>query len=114
VCAPENIDERLLVAVQRLNVGIALTIQPELLGAIVDSLYPGQTELRLKDGSQLQIIDSLISVTSSGVKKFQYACLLRQERMVLVWQDEVHQILTHASRVEEKLLSYVRTPLVPV
>ncbi|KAH8896898.1 hypothetical protein GQ53DRAFT_778803 [Thozetella sp. PMI_491] len=107
VSAPDNMDKRLLLAVQRLNVGIALTIQSDLLKTVIGSLHPGQNELRMKDGSQLQILDSLSSIMTSSVKKFQYGCVLRQERMMLIWQDETHQILTHGARMQEKLLVYV-------
>ncbi|KAB5525520.1 putative glycosyltransferase family 2 protein [Coniochaeta sp. 2T2.1] len=107
VCTPEPIDEALLVAVQRLNVGVALTMRPSMLESILNTLEPGQTLLRMKDGSQLQIVPSVASINLSSVKKFQYCCLVRQERMVLVWQDQINQILSHASRIEEKLLAYV-------
>jgi len=40
-------------------------------------------------------------------KKFQYACLVRDERMALVWHDDLQQIIPHATRLEEKLLSLV-------
>ena len=109
MCRPVNIEPSLLLAVQRLNVAVAMTIRPDMLESIFNTLEPFQTELRLKDGSQLQIIQSLTSITASTVKKFQYACLLRQERTVLVWHDDVNQILIHAGRVEERLLSFVRS-----
>ncbi|KAK2604725.1 hypothetical protein N8I77_007632 [Diaporthe amygdali] len=107
VCCPENIYDELLFAVQRLNVGVAVTMKPEMLAGIIANLYPGQQELRLKGGSQLQILDSLAAVTSSGVKKFQYGAILRHEGVLLVWQDEIQHILAHAQRMEDKLLTYV-------
>ena len=113
MCRPVDIEPSLLLAVQRLNVAVAMTIRPDMLESIFNTLEPFQTELRLKDGSQLQIIQSLTSITASTVKKFQYACLLRQERTVLVWHDEVNQILIHAGRVEERLLSFVRSSTLP-
>jgi hypothetical protein len=73
-----------------------------------------QQELRLKDGSQLQFVDSLSTVASTSIKKFQYACLVRDERMVLVWHDDLQQIIPHATRLEEKLLSLVRLDLLQI
>lgn len=120
VCCPENIYDELLFAVQRLNVGVAVTIKPDMLFGIIAGLHPGQQELRLKGGSQLQILDSLSSITSSGVKKFQYGAILRQEGVLLIWQDEIQRILAHAQRMEDKLLTYVwgrnsgmHTPITP-
>ncbi|KUI55537.1 hypothetical protein VP1G_02964 [Cytospora mali] len=107
VTCPENIYDELLFAVQRLNVGVVVTMKPDMLSGIIAGLYPGQQELRLKGGSQLQVLDSLASITSSGVKKFQYGAILRQEGILLVWQDEIQHILAHAQRMEDKLLTYV-------
>jgi hypothetical protein len=94
-------------AVMRLNLCVAATLRPQMLDGIIDSLAPGQTELRFKDGSQLQIIDSLTLAQPSNIKKFQYACICRQERLVLVWQDDIQNIVPQAIRVEERLLSLV-------
>lgn len=106
-CVPDNIDPVLLGAVQRINVGVAFTMRPEVLNGVLDSLAYDQTDLRLSDGSQMQVLPSLSSLSPVTVRKFQYHCLLRQERAILVWHDDLDQILPHASRLEEKLLSLV-------
>jgi hypothetical protein len=107
VTSPDQVSHVLQGAVIRLNLMVALTMRPSMLEGIINSLTPGQTELRFKDGSQLQIIDSLTSAQPSNVKKFQYACICRQERLVLVWQDDLQNIIPQATRVEERLLSLV-------
>ncbi|KEY69751.1 hypothetical protein S7711_03732 [Stachybotrys chartarum IBT 7711] len=107
ISAPEPVHHDLLGAVIRLNVIVAFTMQPEILDGIISSLSSGQTELRLKDGSQLQVIDSLAIAHPTSVKKFQYACICRQERLILVWQDDLQKIIPQALSIEEKLLSLV-------
>ncbi|KAG9255368.1 putative glycosyltransferase family 2 protein [Emericellopsis atlantica] len=107
VTAPAEVHHVLQGAVIRLNLVVALTMRPSMLEGILNSLTPGQTELRFKDGSQLQIIESLTLAQPSTVKKFQYACICRQERLILVWQDDLQNIIPQATRVEERLLSLV-------
>ncbi|KAK3685939.1 glycosyl transferase family group 2-domain-containing protein [Podospora appendiculata] len=107
VTYPESISLPLLECVQRLNMVIAFTMKAEMIEGITSSLSPGQTELRFIDGSQLQVAESLDVMASSNVKKFQYACLVRQEGILLVWHDDLHQIVPTATRLEEKLLSLV-------
>lgn len=85
-------------------------MQTDMISGIFESCDEGQNELKLKDGSQLQFVDSLAVVASTGIKKFQYACLVREERMLLVWHDDLQQIIFHATRLEEKLLSLVCPP----
>jgi len=107
VTAPDTVHHALLGAVMRLNLSVAITLQPQLLDGVLRSLTPGQTELKFKDGSQVQIIDSLTFAHSATVKKFQYACICRQERLVLVWHDDLQNIVPVATQMEEKLLSLV-------
>jgi hypothetical protein len=111
VTSPDVIHPVLENAVQRLNMVVAFTMRPQMLDGILSSLGPSQTELRFKDGSQLQIIDSLASAQPSNVKKFQYACVVRYERLILVWHDDLQQIIPQATRLEEKLLSLVSADL---
>jgi len=106
-CAPEAISPVLLAAVRKLNVEVAFTMRTETTKVILSTLEPHQSEVLLTNGSQLQVVDSLAEIASSSIKKFQYACLVRQEGMMLVWHDDLQQILPHARALEEKLLSLV-------
>lgn len=110
VTAPSPAHPVLLETVIKLNLAVAVTLRPQMLDGILMSLAPGQAELRFKGGSQIQVIDSLASAHSSSVKKFQYACVCRQERLVLVWHDDLRNIVLVATQMEEKLLSLVRVP----
>lgn len=107
VTNPTPINNLLLEATVKLNLIVALTMRPQMLDGILASLTPGQSELRFEDGSQLQVFDSLALLESSNVKKFQYACLCRQERLILVWHDDLANLLPQAQKMEEKLLSFV-------
>lgn len=107
VTFPEEIHPSLLACVQRLNLVVAFTMKPQMLHGILTALTPGQTELKLTDGSQLQIAESLNSMVPANVKKFQYACLVRAEGMLLVWHDDLQLIVPVATKLEEKLFALV-------
>ncbi|KHE87351.1 hypothetical protein GE21DRAFT_1331802 [Neurospora crassa] len=107
VTQPEDLSQEVVACVQRLNLAVAFTMKPDMLDGILVSLRPNQSELKLMDGSQLQIADSLNSMVPANVKKFQYACLVRQEGILLVWHDDLLQIVPTAARIEEKLLAMV-------
>lgn len=107
VSCPEAVDDQLLGAALRLNVGVLATLRLPMLAPIIAGMHEGQTGLMMKGGYQLQVISSLAAVSSSSVKKFQYAAILRKEGILLVWQDEITRILTHAQGMEDKLLNYV-------
>jgi uncharacterized protein YbaA (DUF1428 family) len=109
VTEPEEIDPILLAAVTRINAEVAFTMATETTHVIFSNLQPHQTEVVFPRGNQLQVVDSLGDIVRTGkIKKFQYAALVREERVLLVWHDDLDKILNHAASVEEKLLALVR------
>ena len=105
--APDTVNERLMAAVVKMNVEVAFTMRTDTIDAILATLDRSQTDILLTDGSQIQVLDSLSDVLTTKLKKLQYAALLRKEETLLVWHDDLQQILPHAMRLEEKLLSLV-------
>jgi hypothetical protein len=83
--APSPVHPTLVTAVTKLNSMVAFTMRTESIDIILATLEPFQTDLLMTDGSQLQVLNGLPDISTTNVKRFQYCCLLRQERMVLVW-----------------------------
>lgn len=109
----------LLAAIQKINATVAFTMVTETTNIITSLLTPGQTELILPDGSQVQVIDSYVDIAgphSYLVKKHQCSALIREERLLLVWNDDLNAILSHAADLEGKLLSLVsyKSEIVPI
>ncbi|KAL6711095.1 hypothetical protein ACN47E_006970 [Coniothyrium glycines] len=98
----------LVAAVTRINPGVALTMSTDGTQAIFDVLEPFETELMFQNGSQIQIFESMADVaTSSAIRKFQYAALIRKERLLLVWHDDLGAILSQATEIESRILALV-------
>lgn len=110
VTSPALIHPHLHQAVVNLNVEIAFTMASPITDSIFNTLDPKQTDLVVgEEGFMYQIVESLedMSTSTRRVKKLQYACLVRKERVVVLWSDKVADILTHAAEVERKLLALV-------
>lgn len=108
VTEPSVANPHLVNAVTRINPGVALTMSTDGTQAVFDVLDPTETELMFQNGSQIQIFDSMADVaTSSTIRKFQYAALIRQERLLLVWHDELGAILSQAMEIESRILALV-------
>ncbi|RYN80176.1 hypothetical protein AA0117_g3140 [Alternaria alternata] len=108
VTEPVAANKDLLSAVKRINPGVALTMSTDGTQAIFDVLEPFETELMFQNGSQIQIFESMAEVaTSSTIRKFQYAALIRQERLLLVWHDDLGAILSQAMEIESRILALV-------
>jgi hypothetical protein len=110
-CEPNPIHSGLLRAVQNLDVEVALALSTETTDVIFSSLEPYQTEIMLRNGSQLQILQSMnqiATMTRKLVKRYQYAALIREEQVLLVWHDDLDRIIPHAMDLEGRLLTLVR------
>jgi hypothetical protein len=108
VTEPQAIDQNLLAAVKRVNPGVALTMSTDGTQAIFDVLEAHETELMFQNGSQIQIFESMADIAGSiAIRKFQYAALVRQERVLLVWHDDLGAILSQAMDIESRLLALV-------
>ena len=110
ISEPEDVHPMLLGAVQKINVEVAFTMATETTKVLFSLLQQHQKELVLPNGSHLQVIDSIVDIAmspASFVKKYQYAALVIEERILLVWHDEPDKILLHAADLEGRLLSLV-------
>lgn len=110
VSEPEMVSPLLLSAIEKLNVEVAFTMSTKTTSAIFASLTADQTEIVMPDGTQYQIVDSMedmARLASVKVKKFQYACLVRKQRMVLVWHDDIFEILSHGEELEKIFLGMI-------
>lgn len=109
-CEPKAVSQTLLQAARKINAAVAFTMSTETIDIVLDTLLPHQAELRLSNGHLLQVIPSLSDLATSpvsNVKIFQYAALIQQERILLLWHDSAAEILNNASLMEERLMSLV-------
>jgi hypothetical protein len=105
---PAQLYPDLLAAVKRVNPGVALTMSTEGTSAVFDVIDPSENELLFQNGSQVQIFDSMADLAqSSTIKKFQYAALVRHERVLLVWHDDLGAILSQAMEFESRMLALI-------
>lgn len=108
VTEPKDIDHGLLAAIKRVNPGVALTMATDGTDAVFDVLEAYENQLMFSNGSQIQIYESLAEIAQSpSIKKFQYAALVRQERLLLIWHDDLSAILSQAMEIESRILGLV-------
>lgn len=108
VTEPPNINRDLHAVVKRVNPGAALTMSTDGTQANFDVLEPHETELMFQNGSQIQIFDSMADISATiNIRKFQYAALVRQERVLLVWHDDLGAIVSQAMEIEFRILALV-------
>ena len=101
-----------IAAAKKVNMDVVFTMSTKMNRAVISSLLPGQETLRLPNGSQMQIYSSLAHVGLSppgAIKRFQYAAVVREEGLILIWHDQLEKIIVHAAAVEAKLVALVQS-----
>ncbi|KAH6954264.1 glycosyl transferase family group 2-domain-containing protein [Fusarium avenaceum] len=113
IYAPDDPSPDLVAAVNRLNESAIVSMASEVTCAVLDSLKPGQASLVNEDtGARIPIIQSFADVHESLVH-LTSACIIVQERCVLIWAHESRTVLNVAHNVEKQMLGVIVGPNMP-
>ena len=110
VTEPPCADEEWTTVLQSLNCKVAFTMSSEITETLIDHFTPFQTEVQVHPrGIRVPIVPSLseLAAGNTPVTKKSYMCVVRQEKIALIWSDSVEGILTHGGDVESILVGLV-------
>jgi hypothetical protein len=104
---PPDVNPSLADAISRLNDVAALSMSSEVTASVIDSITPQQKSLIVENtGARIPIVSSLDDVEASLTHSSR-ACVVTQERIVLVWSHDAGAILNVVHDVEKQLLGLV-------
>jgi hypothetical protein len=106
---PPTLNRLVVDAIKNINPAVAFTMSSEITAAVFRQLSPFQDEIVIQPrGIQIPVIESF-SALSTGYNPIfnNFVCLVRKEKVVLVWAASVEGILSHGSHIETKLLGWV-------
>lgn len=107
---PQDLPETMVRTVANLGVQAAFAIATDSTEAIFDVISDEDYGIMLGDGLELQVVDRMANLMRIGLaqaRRFPYAALIRSERILLVWHDEVDKVLQQAVATEEELMKLV-------
>lgn len=100
---PYNVNPALGDAIVRLGETAAVAMSSRFTSALIDSIMPGQKSLIMESTSaRIPIVYCLNDVNSEMVH-FARACIVVQEKVILVWSHDAGAILNVAFDVERQL-----------
>jgi hypothetical protein len=107
---PSTVDADFLEALRLLDATVGLTMSSEITESLFAQVSPFQEDLQLGPRLRIPVVQSLEQIITSNVEidHNAFACLLREERIVMLWNDTVEGILAHGAIVEDKLMGHVR------
>lgn len=108
--APTNLHMDTIQAIDSLDAVIAFTMVSEITATLFRQISPYQTEIVIQPrGIKIPIVNTFEDVVYLATTKRLdgSACLVRRQKLVLVWSDMVESILPHGAEVEKLLLESV-------
>ena len=105
--APDDPSPDLVAAVTRLDEKAVVSMASEVTNSIFDAIDPEQTCMVVEStGARVPIVASLAHVEKQ-LAHAASACIVVQERCVLVWSNEPKTVVNAAHNVEKQMLAFV-------
>ncbi|RGP78915.1 hypothetical protein FLONG3_2820 [Fusarium longipes] len=109
VFQPSDVDPLLKSAVSKLDVEALISISCEALANIIGDIPPTQRSLVSEStGARIPVIPNLESVTSD-MCHYSRACIVFEERIVLVWCQDPKAIMHVADHVQQEIFAMTET-----
>jgi hypothetical protein len=82
-----------------------MTVKSRVVYTIVERLTSGETGIPLRDNQRIQVVDDFIGLCRA--RKHQYAAFVRQEGLLVVWDDDPSQLISRIESIEADLIRVV-------
>ncbi|TKY85615.1 hypothetical protein EX895_005777 [Sporisorium graminicola] len=92
-------------ALHGLNCEAAFTLTSSVAAGITGSLAPGTLEVCLTGEDRVQVVETVHGL--SRARKAQGACFVRAQRCLIVWADDVKDLVEAGMLLEEKMVNYI-------
>ncbi|KAK9461690.1 glycosyl transferase family group 2-domain-containing protein [Lipomyces oligophaga] len=90
-----------------LNVSVCLRVGFPMINVLMSYLPDTADSISLSENARIQVIENLGSLPR--VRKFQYAAFIREDQSLVLWADDVEQLLQMAGMIEELMMALIWT-----
>jgi hypothetical protein len=104
---PTNVNPTLADAIRVLDEIAVLTMSSNITAGIMELINPFQKSLSTQQaGNRLPILTSLSDVTPD-LGHYSKACIIRNEKLILIWSDSSETIMSVGNDIEAELYNFV-------
>ncbi|QKX64636.1 uncharacterized protein TRUGW13939_11811 [Talaromyces rugulosus] len=110
ITKPETVDSDLRAISEQLGLAIVFTMSSDITALVFKRVGPNDSEITLSPNNiTVPVVESLklLAGDHSNMRRRDFCCFVRQEKVVLVWSNSADEVLLHASDVETKLMSSI-------
>jgi len=107
---PSTLHPMAVEAINSIDAAIAFTMASEITATLFRQMSPYQSEIVVQpQGIRIPIVESFGDITrlASTDQIRGSSCIVRKERIILVWSNSVENILPHGAELEMLLLETV-------
>ncbi|KAI1339989.1 glycosyl transferase family group 2-domain-containing protein [Xylariaceae sp. FL0016] len=109
-CQPHNMDSTILGLASRLHLGAVAVVSSDITSYVFSELQDAVNEVTLRPHNiTVPVVANMAALArqDSGITRRDFCCLLRQERMIIVWAQSGEDIMAHIADVESKLMGSI-------
>ncbi|KAF2808460.1 uncharacterized protein BDZ99DRAFT_534601 [Mytilinidion resinicola] len=116
ISEPEDVNPELKVVCEKLNLAVAFTMSSEICSPLFSRVGKNDTELTLGPYNlTVPVVNSIreLARNDTGVRRRDIMCLVRQERLVLVWSHTAEDLMVQGVDVESKIMGTLWGAAIP-
>ncbi|KAK9477004.1 glycosyl transferase family group 2-domain-containing protein [Lipomyces japonicus] len=91
--------------VAELNVEVCVRLSYPIINVLMSYLAPDVLSMPLSENTRIQVLEELEDLPRA--RKYQYSAFIRSEACLLVWADDVRQLLSLATLLETRMMDIV-------
>ncbi|KAF2149500.1 hypothetical protein K461DRAFT_231277 [Myriangium duriaei CBS 260.36] len=103
-CPPALADSVFADSCVELNVQCAMTVNSRVIKTFL-AWSPDAVDVPLTNGLRVQVLPSIDDLPMA--KKHQFAAFIAEEALLVVWDDDVHNLIKRAKFIEDELMELV-------
>lgn len=114
IVEPQTTDDNVKTICSNLNLGAVFTMSSDLTHLFFTKIGKDDFEITLSPNNvTVPVVDSLqeLARDGAGVRRRDFCCFVRKERLVLVWSNTADGVMLHGGDVDSKLMSSVSQDL---
>lgn len=110
ISEPQTVDYNIKTICANLDLAVIFTMSSEITHLLFTRISKDESEITLpRNNITIPVVESLqvLARDGTGVRRRDFCCLVRKEKVVLVWGNSAEEIIVRGSDVESKLISSV-------
>ena len=107
---PPTLNPTVIAAFEGIDASIAFTMSSDITASLFRQMSPYQTDIVIQPhGILIPIVQSMQQVADlvNANQMKGNACIVKNERVVLVWTDSIENLLPHGAELEKLLIETV-------